>query len=227
MLSRILATVIFSALASTASAAEFRCLGRAEAEVGQSVEAVIAIADDGTRTATVYWSPRAVPEDSFGFVTVAISRSVADIRALKLGPFTAIIPVIGVKAEDAVGDSAVMIASTDLVAPVAKTWTLFGQLLGQTHEPNGTVAVVGGVPFTRDDDETRGLVESLAGARSLIVSAHDMRTLQPYAKGLFLLDDDAAVEDLMRAALTTAVSKAETPSASCDVRPPTAAPLAP
>lgn len=219
MLCRVLAIVLFAALASGASAAEFRCLGRAETDIAQSVEAMIEIAEDGSRTATVYWSPHPVPGDSFGFVIVAISRSVADIPALKLGPFTSITPIIGVKAEDAVGDSAVMIASTNLVASVPKLWTLFGQLLGQTGGPNGTVAVVGGVPFTLDDDETRPLVESLAGARSLIVSAHDLKTLQPYAKGLFLLDQDAAVEDLMRTALTVALSKAETPSASCDVRP--------
>lgn len=227
MLCRVLAIVLFSALASGASAAEFRCLGRAETDIAQSVEAMIEIAEDGSRTATVYWSPHAVPDNSFGYVTVAISRSVADIPTLKLGPFTSITPIIGVKAEDAVGDSAVMIASTDLVAPIPKLWTLFGQLLEQTGGPNESMGVVGGVPFTRDDDDSRPLVDSLAGARSLIVSAHDMKTLQPYAKGLFLLDQDAAVENLMRDALKVALDKAATPETSCDVRPDAAATATP
>ena len=215
MLYRSLFAVVLSVLATRAAAADFQCVAEVETDRADKVGAMVKITDEGARTASVFWAPRPDPRQSFGFAGVQLVRTVEDIEARRLGPFSSIIASSMVKVEDVVGKRAVVIASTDRTEPVAQEWKLFAQLLAPDNEPGKPVGIFGAVPFGRDEPQSRGLVDSVALSRSLIVSVHDLETLQPYAKGFFWLTGDEAAETSMREALALALKKAEAPAANC------------
>lgn len=215
MLYRSLFAVVLSVFATGAAAAEFQCVAEVETDLADKVGAMVKIADDGARTASVFWAPRPDPKQSFGYASVQVVRTVEDIEARRLGPVSTLVAVSMVKVEDVVGKRAVVIASTNLTKPVAQEWKLFAQLMAAEDEGR-PVAIVGAVPFGRADAPSRGLMDSVAQSRTLIVSVHDLETLQPYAKGLFWLTGDEAVEASMREALALALKKAEAPQANCE-----------
>lgn len=216
MLYRSLFAVVLSVFATRAAAAEFQCAAEVETDLADKVGAMVKIADDGARTASVFWAPRPDPKQSFGHAGVQIVRTVEDVEAGRLGPVSTLVAVSMVKLEDVVGKRAIVIASTDRTEPVAQEWKLFAQLMASDDERGKPVAIMGAVPFGRDEPKSRALLDSVALSRSLIVSVHDLETLQPYAKSLFWLTGDEAVETSMREALALALEKAEAPQANCE-----------
>ncbi|MFN3572098.1 MAG: hypothetical protein ACK4TR_01125 [Phenylobacterium sp.] len=227
MLHRTLFAVVLSVFATRAAAAELQCVAEVETDLADKVGAMVKIADDGARTASVFWAPRPDPKQSFGYASVQVVRTVEDIEARRLGSFSNLIAGSMVKVEDVVGQRAVVIASTDRAEPVAVEWKLFAQLMASDDEPGKPVAILGAVPFGRAEPQSRSLVDSVAQSRSLIVSVHDLKTLKPYAKGFFWLTDVEAAEVAMREALVRALEKAEAPDANCeasDAAPVNAAP---
>ena len=215
---RALVAIAVSAFATTAGAAEFTCKASVETELAREVEAFVNIADDGTRTANVSWNPLADPEQSFGYADVTLVRAVEDIEARRLGPIVHILAFSMVTQDEVVGQRAVMIVSTNRVEPVAKEWGLFARWLASDDTADRPFAFLGSVPFGRDDRQSRQLVDSVANSRSLIVSAHDLKTFRPYTKGYFWLNHTEAVEPYLQAALNSALEMAKAPAANC--RPP-------
>ena len=225
MLYRNLLAVLLSAFSTIAAASEFQCVAEAETDRAAKVGAIVGIAEDGARTANVFWAPRPDPKQSFGFAGVQLVRTVEDIEARRLGPVTTLVAVSMVEVEDVICKQAVVVASTDRTEPVAQEWELFAQLMAPDEVRGTPVAIVGAVPFGRAEPKSRALVDSVAQSRTLIVSVHDLETLQPYAKSLFWLTDGEAAEVAMREALALALKKAEAPQANCE--PPDAPPANP
>lgn len=221
---RLLGVVLLaSALAGPAAAAERVCRGEAK---GRSGQVFVFLSVDGGRIlrGTSRWAPPADRSSTPG-AALLLERAFEDPDAGTLGAYTALRALNAASLDPPAAERAMVGVSSNTVQPIFKEWRMYGQSVadlkagrGVQGAPAGSqpLSVVGTVPFTREDEGARPLLDSLADARTVITSVTDLNGQAPISRGLFWVEDRAGAEALTREAHAKAKAAAADPQKLCE-----------
>jgi hypothetical protein len=208
------------ALAATPAFAErLVCAAKATGKAGE-VSVDLTLADGKITEGRWSWRPPSDPS-STPAAMLSLSRGYLDVETGRLGPFDGLVSFNVAPFDPPKVERAIVGASSNTVKPVFRVWRLYGEAAADLKAgrplrgapPGARPAAFGGaVPFSRQDEDVRPLLDSLTDARTVITSVTDEKGKVVVSRGLFWLTDRAGSEALGAKALADAKSAAADPA---------------